>query len=63
MSFMDRIKALFSGGSGDGDAHAGHDHAGAADTHEPVAPPMPPADPAGMPTGEAIPSEDETRPV
>ena len=58
MSFMDRIKGLFSGGSGDGDAHAADDH-----THEPVAPPMPPADPAGMPTGEAIPAEDETRPA
>ena len=52
MSLMDRIKSLFSGGSG-GDSHAGHDHSGHDHEHEPVAPPMPPADPAGMPTSDA----------
>lgn len=61
MSFMDRIKSLFSGGSSDGDAHAGHDHSSAGHTHEPVAPPQPPADPAGMPTGDSAPEEGENR--
>lgn len=55
MSFMDKIKSWFSGGSSAGaDAHAGHDHA-AHDhhSHEPAAPAMPPADPAGIPTSDA----------
>ena len=54
MSLMDKLKSMFSGGSADdhadhdhADDHAGHDH-----SHEPVAPPLPPADPAGMPTSE-----------
>ena len=59
MSLMDKIKGLFSGGSSDADAHAGHDHSGA--DHEPVAPPMPPADPAGMSTPDAAPQEGEDR--
>jgi hypothetical protein len=50
MSFMDKIKSLFSGGSSDSsDAHAGHDHSGAdhsAQDHDEVVAPMPPADPA-----------------
>lgn len=57
MSIVDRIKSLFSSGGASGDTHdhaehdhAGHDHAG--HDHEPVAPPMPPADPIGMPTSE-----------
>ena len=57
MSLMDKIKSLFSGGS-DEHSHAGHDHAGHDHSHEPVAPPMPPADPAGMPTADA--PADET---
>jgi len=61
MSFMDRIKGLFSGGSSDADAHAGHDHSGADHTHEPAAPPTPPADPAGMSTSDAAPQEGEDR--
>lgn len=54
MSFMDKIKSWFSGGSSAGaDAHAGHEHAAHDDhSHEPAAPVMPPADPAGMPTSE-----------
>ena len=66
MSFMDKIKSWFSGGSS-ADEHAGHDHSGhdhAAHDHihepEPVAPPMPPADPMGMPTGQP-PAEGESR--
>ena len=62
MSFMDRIKSLFSGGSSDADGHAGHDHSEAGHSHEPVAPPMPPADPAGLPTGDAMAEEGENRP-
>ena len=64
MSLMDKIKSMFSGGSSDStDAHAGHDHSGhdhsAHDhSHEPVAPPMPPADPAGMPSSDAAPPEE-----
>jgi hypothetical protein len=61
MSFMDRIKGLFSGGSSDADADADHDHSAADHTHEPVAPPAPPADPAGMSTSEAAPQEGEDR--
>ena len=57
MSLMDKIKSLFSGSS-DEHSHAGHDHAGHDHSHEPVAPPMPPADPAGMPTADA--PADET---
>lgn len=58
MSLMDKLKSMFAGGSSDAtDAHAGHDHAGHDHSHEPVAPPMPPADPAGMPTSDAAPSE------
>ena len=54
MSFMDKLKAMFSGGSADdhaGHDHAGHDHAGHDHdhdhsghdhSHEPAAPPLPP---------------------
>lgn len=64
MSLMDKLKSIFSGGSPDaadahaGHDHAGHDHAGHDHSHEPVAPPMPPADPTGMPTSE----ESDTTP-
>jgi hypothetical protein len=57
MSFMDKIKSWFSGGSSP-DAHAGHDHSAGDHSHEPVTPPMPPADPTGMPTS-APPMTDE----
>lgn len=61
MSFMDKLKSMFSGGSSNGDDHAGHDHAGHDHSHEPVAPP---ADPAGMPTSEPPHSGDsEDRPA
>lgn len=72
MSFMDKIKSWFSGGSSAGaDAHAGHDHAGHDHaghdhdhSHEPAAPAMPPADPAGMPTSDAPAAGDgEDRPA
>ena len=62
MSFMDKLKSMFTGGSAD--AHAGHDHShdDAHDhSHEPAAPPLPPADPALI--GDPAPSEeDENRP-
>jgi len=66
MSFMDKIKSWFSGGSSAGaDAHAGHDHAGHDHhSHEPAAPARPPADPAGMPTSDAPAAGDgEDRPA
>lgn len=64
MSLIDKLKSMFSGGSSDAaDAHAGHDHddhdhAGHDHSHEPVAPPLPQADPAVMPTADAAPSEE-----
>jgi len=59
MSLLDRIKSMFSGGSSDSaDSHAGHDHAGDDRSHEPAAPPTPPADPAGMPASDTAPSEE-----
>ena len=60
MSLMDKIKSLFSVGS-DGHSHADHDHAGHDHSHEPVTPPMPPADPAGMPTADAPADESGDR--
>ena len=67
MSFMDKIKSWFSGGSSAGaDAHAGHDHAGHDHdhSHEPAAPATPPADPAGMPTSDApMGGDGEDRPA
>lgn len=59
MSLMDKVKSFFTGGSSAdahdhaGHDHAGHDHAGDDHSHEPAAPAMPPADPAGMPTSDA----------
>lgn len=67
MSLMDKLKSLFGGGSSDAqDAHAGHDHsAHDHSAHEPMpeaaAPPIPPADPAGIPTSEPPPADDENR--
>jgi hypothetical protein len=61
MSFMDRIKSLFSGGSSAGaDEHAGHDHSAQAQA---PAEPMPPAEPAGMPMSEPGGDADEDRPA
>ena len=60
MSLMDKIKSLFSGGS-DAHSHADHDHAGHDHSHEPVGPPLPPADPAGTPTAEAPADESGDR--
>jgi hypothetical protein len=62
MSLMDKIRSMFSGDK-DADDHAGHDHSAPDHSHEPVAPPMPPADPAGMPTSAADTSQEgENRP-
>lgn len=67
MSFMDKVRSWFGGGSSDaGDAHAGHEHSAhdhsahdhSAHEHTP-APPAAPADPAGMPTTQPAPDEDE----
>lgn len=58
MSFMDKIKSFFSGGSDEAGVRpaAEPDAATAMDTPE-ASPPMPPADPAGMPTSEPQPAE------
>ena len=59
MSLIDKLKSMFSGGSSNAaDAHDDHDHAGHDHSHEPVAPPLPQADPAVMPTSDAAPSEE-----
>jgi hypothetical protein len=61
MSFMDKIKAFFSGGSSAGDDHdhdhdhAGHDHSGHDHAEHEAAAPMPPADPTGMAEPPAAP--------
>jgi hypothetical protein len=61
MSLIDKLKSMFSGGSSDAaDAHGDHDHAGHDQSHEPVAPPLPQADPAVMPTSDAA-EEGENR--
>jgi hypothetical protein len=63
MSFMDKVKSFFSGGSSAGaDEHAGHDHSAHDMPSEPAAP-MPPADPAGMPTSDAGTDGGEDRPA
>ena len=62
MSFMDRLKSMFGGGSADaGDARAGHDHAGHDHPADDFAaePLQPPADPVGMSTSEPQPSEPQ----
>ena len=56
MSLLEKIKSLFSGGSSD--SHAGHDHAHHDHDHAANEPAAPPADPAGMPTSDAAPSEE-----
>lgn len=63
MSFMDKVKSFFSGGSAAGtDEHAGHDHSGHDHDHSHEAP-MPPADPMGAPMAEPTPDEGEDRPA
>jgi hypothetical protein len=57
MSLMDKIKSMFSGDKG-ADDHAAQDHSGVDHSHEPVAPPVPPVDPAGMPTSAADTAEE-----
>jgi hypothetical protein len=61
MSFLDKLKSLFSGGSPDAGARpaAEPDAARADDGPEAAAPPMPPADPVGMPTSEPQPAEPQ----
>lgn len=67
MSFMDKLRSWFGGGSPDAaDAHGGHDRSAhdhsAHDMTEPAAPPappVPPADPIGMPTSAPAASDDE----
>jgi len=34
MSLLEKIKSMFSGGSSDADAHAGHDHSGDDHSHD-----------------------------
>jgi hypothetical protein len=64
MSLLDRIKSLFGASSSQGadaraeQAHAGNDHAADDHSHEPVAPPAPPADPTGLPSSEPATSEE-----
>lgn len=63
MSFMDKVKSFFSGGSSAGtDEHAGHDHSAQSQPAEPSAP-MPPADPTGMPTSDTGSDAGEDRPA
>ncbi len=68
MSLMDKLKSMFAGGSSDAthdhssDDHSDHDHSSHDHSHDPVAPPMPPADPAGMPTSEPS-GGDEHKPA
>jgi len=62
MSFMDKIKSFFSGGSNAGaDEHAGHDHSAHDHSHE-AAVPMPASEPT-MPTSEPSSDADEDRPA
>lgn len=78
MGFMDKLKSFFGADDRDHQVqgqgeHAGHDHDHDHDhhghdhahdhQHEAAAPTMPPADPAGMPTGDARPHEGEDRPA
>jgi hypothetical protein len=61
MSFLDKLKSFFSGGSDNAGAQpaAEPDAARAADAPEAVVPPVPAADPAGMPTAEPQPAEPQ----
>lgn len=61
MSFLDKLKSMFSGGSSDAGVQpaAEPDAARADDRPEAAAPPMPPADPIGAPTSEPQPAEPQ----
>ena len=71
MSIMDKIKSFFTGGSSaDAHDHAGHDHSGHDhsdhdQSHDTGVPPIPPADPTGMPMPDPDPGSeaDENRPA
>jgi hypothetical protein len=65
MSFLDKLKSMFSGGSPDAGVRPGAEPDAATamdDGYEPSAPPMPPTDPAGMPTSEPQPPEPQADP-
>jgi hypothetical protein len=62
MSFLDKLKSMFSGGSPDAGVRPAPEPDAATamdDGPEAAAPPMPPADPVGMPTSEPEPSEPQ----
>jgi hypothetical protein len=61
MSFLDKLKSMFSGGSSDAGVQpaAEPDAARADDGPEAAAPPIAPADPVGMPTSEPQPPEPQ----
>jgi hypothetical protein len=66
MSLIDKVKSLFSGGSAaDAHDHAGHDHSDHDHSHDSSIPPVPPADPTGMPMPDPDPGAgaDEDRPA
>ena len=81
MSIMDKIKSFFSGGSSaDAHDHAGHDHSGHDHSdhdhsdhdpsdhdysHDTGVPPIPMADPTGMPMPDPDPGSeaDQNRPA
>ena len=75
MSLIDKVKSLFSGGSAtDAHDHAGHDHSDHDHSHDhsdhdhshdSAIPPVPPADPTGMPMPDPDPGAgaDEDRPA
>ena len=78
MGLMDKLKSFFGADDRDHQVqgHGEHDHAHDHEHHdhdhthdhdhahaEPAAPTMPATDPAGMPTGDARPHEDEDRPA
>jgi hypothetical protein len=59
MSFLDRLKSLFSGGSSPPDDHAGHSHdaprTGESNLEASAGLPPSPVDPLGSPAPEAAP--------
>ena len=62
MSLLDKIKAMFSGGSESQDrSHEGHDHAAAVEDVPPPVPPTP-VDPLGSSMPEAGPVPPSTPP-
>jgi hypothetical protein len=62
MSFMDKLKAMFSGGSSttehDHHSHEGHDHSHDAMDDVPAAPAAP-MDPLGTTEPDAMPGEED----